>query len=485
MRKQALKMIVLIAGLGVGFTYLLGGCTEDEEPVLETFWCYDFKNEESYQIEAELKGTGTHCKLYLEQNTSSRIAITAEIIADICQNFDDIYQINRSCFGEEPNPGVDNDPQITLLLLDIRDNYDPDTYRAYVAGYFESFDCFTQEQLENAGFQDVKTNAREMFYMDVDPAIAGSNTFMSTLAHEFQHMINFNQKCILPQTYDPGEEIWLNEAMSELAPFLCGYGPKYSRVNLYLSDPDSYGLTTWSGVLEDYAQSMMWSMYVYDRLALNVISDMVKLPPDGIPRYGLEAVEYSLEKNVPLSEGITDFDDLYTEWNMTVLLDSLQIPIEPWHYHSIELHGEHDGYTLNGVTMSHGSKSVGQLDAWAHRFFSCTPATAVSFIPVNGSASAFFSGSDQSGLVWDMLPDQWYSVTHKGFAVARNPGNVFISEAGYYNWTSSIAPTQNRRQKSQHELINEIYELSGQPVPLDVGWKIQARFHQLALNKKL
>ena len=51
-----------------------------------------------------------------------------------------------------------------------------------------------------------------MFYMNYDAAQPGNDYYDSILAHEFQHMIQWN--------VDKNEDSWFNEGMSELAAFL-------------------------------------------------------------------------------------------------------------------------------------------------------------------------------------------------------------------------------------------------------------------------
>ena len=89
--------------------------------------------------------------------------------------------------------------------------------------------------------------------MDIDPAVPGDGEFLRTLAHEFQHMISWNQKTNLRGV---SEDTWLDEALSEVAPLFCSYGPDYSRVIGYQMLPwDS--LIGWFGDVSDYSTAYM------------------------------------------------------------------------------------------------------------------------------------------------------------------------------------------------------------------------------------
>ena len=61
--------------------------------------------------------------------------------------------------------------------------------------------------------------------------------YETVLAHEFQHMIHWNQ--------DRGEELWLNEGLSEYAQEVAEYAPDIMFAYSFLADPD-LSLTTWS-----------------------------------------------------------------------------------------------------------------------------------------------------------------------------------------------------------------------------------------------
>ena len=80
--------------------------------------------------------------------------------------------------------------------------------------------------------------------MNINPApgiVAGDADFDDTLAHEFQHMIHWEQKTHLKKLDD---DTWLDEAMSTIAGTYCGYGPSWYSVWIYEQDP-SNSLALW------------------------------------------------------------------------------------------------------------------------------------------------------------------------------------------------------------------------------------------------
>jgi hypothetical protein len=154
-------------------------------------------------------------------------ALAAKFLAPGLNN--DIYDWDTAVVGAEWGPQsfsnlIPANGEITILLSDIEaDNSDT----GGVVGYFWAGNNFTVSSVPDS-------NQRIMFVLDAvmyanpDPNGAtglGSNLWntaafwpkfeFSTLAHEFQHMIQFYQKQIL-QNAQTGTDTWINEMCSML-----------------------------------------------------------------------------------------------------------------------------------------------------------------------------------------------------------------------------------------------------------------------------
>lgn len=212
---------------------------------VEVFNTVNLTNNAPMKIRAVLKKIGTHCYIYLEQGQK----VDTQTINNIAAHFDrKIHPQVRSMFGSEWSPGIDGDKRITLLLLDIRDSYDPGRGRNnFTSGYFNAGDEFPRSKNANS-------NQREMLYLDTYPGKAGSAKFLSVLAHEFQHMVHWYK--------DPKEFDWVDESLSQLAPFLCGYGHP-PQVMAFVRSPDN-NLCGWSNdnQLANYGQVYLWAYYI-------------------------------------------------------------------------------------------------------------------------------------------------------------------------------------------------------------------------------
>lgn len=268
-----------------------------------TFWAFNWTNYTYYQTTATLKSISARSYVYVEDSNAGRVSqATANSIGS---NFDGIYTTITSIFGSEPNPGIDGDSRITILVLDIRDGYTPGG--SYISGYF---DARNEYDMSNS-------NQREMFFMDLNPFNPNTNTtaFMGVLAHEFQHMIHWN--------LDPDEDTWVNEGASDLAYYLAGYGHLGGHVRRFLEKYDE-SLTQWSSTSADYGAAYMFLLYFWEKYGGNdAIRALVAEQANGIAGFN----------NVLAARGYSDrFRDLFNRWVVANYLDDTSIGSSPYLY---------------------------------------------------------------------------------------------------------------------------------------------------------
>jgi hypothetical protein len=203
-----------------------------------TFWAYERTTAEDghfYPVEATCRGVGKYAVIFVEDaQWNERVA--SKDVEGLIEVFDratpghpdqGIHERTTWAFGDPPD--VDGDPKIYMLLLDIKDFLEEDG--AFVAGYFSGVNEYTDEEVQRFGF---RSNETEMFYLDVNPGRVSSEDARRTLAHEFQHMIHFNQ--------DPDEETWINEGCSTFAEWVSGYK---MRLPVHFKDDPNNSLTDW------------------------------------------------------------------------------------------------------------------------------------------------------------------------------------------------------------------------------------------------
>jgi len=138
--------------------------------------------------------------------------------------FIDVYDWVTGMLGPEWGPhGYSNlipqDDQITILLCDIAGDNQPGGY----VGYYWSKDNFVKG--DDPSYLDYYSAERIMFTIDAvsfgcpDGAWEITDTWpeeiLSTLAHEFQHMIHFYQRGVLRDAMASGDT-WINERASQV-----------------------------------------------------------------------------------------------------------------------------------------------------------------------------------------------------------------------------------------------------------------------------
>jgi hypothetical protein len=261
---------------------------------------YDFSQRE--KISATLRKVSSRAYFYIEDAwflalEEKERENVLKILEEISQEFDEvIYPKLTSFFGSEWNPGIDGDPKITILFHKMRKD---------AAGYFNSGDEYPK-------IQNPRSNQREMIYLNAENI--SSPILKSYIAHEFIHLITFNQK---NRIYGVEEETWLNEARAEYAPTFLGYDKEYEgsylwqRVKQFISNP-SDSLTEWQNSKSDYGVVNLFIQYLVDHYGTIILADSLKSNQVGIP-----SLNYALRKN-----GFQkDVSSIFVDWLITLYLN--------------------------------------------------------------------------------------------------------------------------------------------------------------------
>ncbi len=204
------------------------------------------------RITAVLRRVGKWCYVYVQKGQS----VSDSALDRTVKTFDErIHPISNAIFGKEWSPGVDGDPRITLLYLDIKDTYQRDgPNKAFCAGYFHPADEYTRDK-------NPSSNQREMLYLDLNPGNPDGAEYLSLVAHEFQHMIHWH--------YDPQEYSWVNESLSQVAVFINGFAhPQQMEIFKKYSDNN---MCAWSPKtpLSNYGQVYLWAYYLISHIGKN------------------------------------------------------------------------------------------------------------------------------------------------------------------------------------------------------------------------
>jgi immune inhibitor A len=255
---------------------------------IETFWVSNILTNTNYEVQAELRYVGQHVLMYVD----TAVRVSQENIEQSAKAFDEhIYQQTREVFGEEIAPGIDGDLRLTVLNTPLEG----------AGGYFSSSDSVVKAV-------NRFSNEREMFVIGINSYPLGTEAYASTLAHEFQHMIQWNVA--------PRSPSWFNEGMSKLAEDINGY-IEHGTAQMALRNPDIQ-LTTWSSDAaqtgEHYGTSHLFMRYMYDQYGgAEAIAEL-------IARDAGNNLEVFAEIAARTRPDITSFAELYADWAVANVL---------------------------------------------------------------------------------------------------------------------------------------------------------------------
>ncbi len=242
---------------------------------------------------AKLLAKGTNSYVYvlnsvIDSQGESSATTKAELWRDEFES--KIYPNDILYFGSpDGNLGdIDGDSHVTILMA---------SFDGGVAGYFDM-----RNELDV-----LNSNKREMVYVD----------YLATygvLAHEFQHLIHYNN--------DINERWWVDEGCAEYAKYLSGYDV-INNLTAFASDyfahyPDD-GLLYWNYQSEggrdvriDYGSAYMFIFYLAEKYGISAITNLV-----ASTTVGAAGVEAALS-SVGVSIG---FNDLYLNWATALYVD--------------------------------------------------------------------------------------------------------------------------------------------------------------------
>ena len=300
MSKTIKLKLILIAVLFLVAPLVVSADTLGQEVVFNIDSSYDFQNRE--EVTTTLKIISQQGYFYIEddwfknltEGEKKEVSSNLEILV---KDFDNtIYPKLTTTYGSEWKPGIDNNYNVTIFFHKMKEG---------VGGYFNSGDEYPK-------IQNPKSNEREMVYLNADHL--KSPLIKSYLAHEFTHLITFNQK---EKLWGVSEEVWLNEARADFSPTLLGYDDEYQgsnlqqRVRQFISWP-SDSLTEWKNEKADYGVVNLFSQYLIDHYGIKIFVDSLHSK-----EVGIASINQALKNN-----GFNqDFSQIFTDWLITLFLN--------------------------------------------------------------------------------------------------------------------------------------------------------------------
>jgi hypothetical protein len=232
-------------------------------------------------------------------------------LANYATKFENIYATDHSHFGLEND--VDGNGHVIIIFSQ--------ELTGGLLGYFDSIDKYPKTTSPTATYQ--YSNEGDIFYITADAAYQG-NIVLGTLAHEFQHMIYFDQHYkqglgVAP----PASSVWLNEALSQAAEYYNNYLDNHLgwiKNYLYCDDYNpstaswyNVSLTHWTS--SNYGAGAIFIRYLIDQYGDDAIKTI-----DQSSKVGIAAVEEATGQN---------FDTIFSNFSKALLLSSVSGTTDP------------------------------------------------------------------------------------------------------------------------------------------------------------
>ena len=203
-------------------------------------------------------------------------------------------------FGDSANPNFSRDGKLTILVHPMVKD---------AGGYINTGDGYSK-------YQAPRSNEREMVYFNtlfVDLPLA-----KAYLAHEYVHLITFNQKDRLRNVVD---DVWLNETRAEYSSTILGYDDLFlgsnfeQRIKSFAAD-SAKSLTEWQNVTANYGAAHLWAQYIVDHYGIAILADSMKTEKTGI-----DSIEHALKKN-----GFdVSFSQIFRDWLIALAVNDCSL----------------------------------------------------------------------------------------------------------------------------------------------------------------
>jgi hypothetical protein len=294
-----------------------------------------------------------------------------------------IWDLNTSHFGMPPDH-LDQDGKIYILYYDFDVSAD---------GYFWSFDQGCD------GTAAFASNECDVVYLNCSDYSPSGDYMVAVLAHEFEHMIHYEQ--------DINEAAWVDEGCAELAMWLFG---NPDTISMFNTNPDN-NLTIWNGVWADYIKTYLWMLYFYEQFGGQpAIMDLVSESANSINGFN----NFFARNGYPET-----FDQYFANWTVANFLDEPGFEDGQFGYAS-------DTLPPFSVTATHATYPVQEpatVNHWAADYVRFTATHPLRFT-FEGDPSTEFA-------VWvlEIKPDYWPRVTRMNLDTSQQ-GELVLSDFG-------------------------------------------------------
>lgn len=233
---------------------------------------------------ATLRANGEFCYVWVIDDyyasEKGGCKVDVETAQRCAEAFDKMYKVITNVFGDESDLLIDSmrgsladiadysdtGEKINIVIYDIAADYNSRSEnQTGVVGYFYAKDYYYN--VANLPSSDIrrKSNVGKYLYIDSGFAVSDFDNIVSTLAHEFQHMVNFNRKNIeqnlLPSTaYNEMLSMLCEDMMQDFLE-LEDYASPKSRIQSFNAYYSQSGITEYRD--DDYAVLSYSTSYAF------------------------------------------------------------------------------------------------------------------------------------------------------------------------------------------------------------------------------
>jgi len=242
---------------------------------------------------------GEHAYFFVDNRD---IAMMEALLSTYAAAFDEMYGVMREKFGTEND--VDGNGKIIIVFSSA--------ISSPTLGYFYAGDKYNNTPSNST------SNEGDIFYLSTTASVGVT---CGTLAHEFQHMIYFDQHYNDGVT---GTFTWLNEALSQAAEYVTGYTDNHlAWIRHFLRGGwHDLSLTYWTS--GNYGYGAIFMRYLIDQFGDTIIKDMCSTA-----NVGVHAVEQATGAS---------FNTIFSNFLRALVLDGTgDSPVPAYEFSSLDL----------------------------------------------------------------------------------------------------------------------------------------------------
>jgi hypothetical protein len=332
------------------------------------------------RVGAIARSVGSQAAIFVDTLAPAGGFTTAELNA-LAARFDQVIHPRvTATFGAASD--LDANGRIVVLFTPAVNRLTPAGSSSFIGGFFFGVDLLPTNNGSNAG---------EIFYAIVpDPDGVHGNTRSKTsvanvvpaiLAHEFQHMVHFNER-ILVRRAETQEALWLSEALAQMAEEMvyrdyAALGDSASQVMFrsgtrarsrqYLQRPDTVSVivTSGQGSLPERGAGFLNLLYLEDQLEGDVLARLTQTQLTGVA-------------NVEAVTGL-DWPELLADWWAAIYLDQPVPELGPLQYPDIDLKAFLAPFPLAPTAIGpSGTSSSASLWSSSAAYYLVSPGSGIS-----------------------------------------------------------------------------------------------------------